>query len=323
MGAPVLETKQVHEIRQILTSSVFEAWHEEYCRLHDELRSAREQHPDRLVHMVLRAGEFEGRAAQAQADFAALDGSFDQLGEFELQRQRTSTVWIEHQRAEHALTQHRQAASELRTKLQASRKQDRSATVIAEEDRLAGQLAETEKMILQLDAEVQRLKLRLDQAAARRDELWSAVQQTWLEAFRANMARIENDFLGKRARAEISRLSGDQTTGGSGDAETLEPRIGELEQALETLLEEGRRRFDCVLIAEFLYWPHQEDMRAALCVPLLGERDQLNLQVEPLKVYRVARDRGLQFIEPLPEDYEAGETDDARLERFFTGRPTA
>lgn len=319
----MLETKQVHEIRRMLASPEFTVWHREYCRLKDELRAAREKHPDRLVHMVLRAGEFEGRAAQAQSDFTALDGSFDQLGEFELQRQKTSTAWVEHQRAEHTLTEQRQVASELRIMLQASRKQDGSATVVAEQDKLAGQLAETEKAILQLDAEVQRLKRRLDEATARRDELWKGVQQTWLEAFRANMERIENDFLGKRARAEIGRLSANQTTGGGGSADSLEPEIAQVESALEAHIGAGRKEFDCVLIAEFMYWPHQEDVRAALCVPLVGERDQLNLQVEPLKVYRVARDRGLQFIEPLPEDYEADKSDDERLARFFAREESA
>jgi hypothetical protein len=94
------------------------------------------------------------------------------------------------------------------------------------------------------------------------------------------------------------------------------------ERLRDELLSEGEERFECVAIAEFLYWPHHDDMRAALCVPLVDALAHLNIQVFKLQIYRIERAKGLRFIEPLPIEGSKEDEDAARLESFFAGRPT-
>ena len=98
-------------------------------------------------------------------------------------------------------------------------------------------------------------------------------------------------------------------------------RIRELEAAMAAHLEQGRVLFGCAIIADFLYWPRQEDVRAAFCVPLIVEREHLNIEVMPLSVYHIDHVRGLDFLEPVPEAADMSDAD-PRLEAFFaTGRP--
>ena len=103
-------------------------------------------------------------------------------------------------------------------------------------------------------------------------------------------------------------------------------RIADLEREYDALLAEGRRSFDSTLINEFLYWPHADDVKAALAVPLIDERNHFNIQVAALQVYRLERSRGLEFFEPVLDDGESQSDtqgqDDPRLETFFLeGRP--
>ena len=58
-----------------------------------------------------------------------------------------------------------------------------------------------------------------------------------------------------------------------------------------------------------------------MCVPLISERELLNLQVEPLTVYHVCRKRGIGLLEPVPPAAVPPEMD-FRLDAFFLfGRP--
>jgi hypothetical protein len=87
-------------------------------------------------------------------------------------------------------------------------------------------------------------------------------------------------------------------------------------------LDHARKTFDCTVVDEFLFWPHVDDVQAALCVPLVDEQSHFNIQIKALKVYQIERDKGLDFIEPVTEE-DLGD-EDPRLESFFNeGRPAA
>lgn len=317
----MIKAKRVQDVRDILKAQGFSEWYLRYETLHSDLLELRIQDPDLLTHTVLRAGEFEDRAHQAENTYASLDGSFETLSDYEQQRAATSYAWEDLGRAEYQLAEHRQAASELRAKLTASRKDEQTPAVKAEEARLEAELNVEERLVEEWDKQVQEARSRFDESTAQRDELWRVVEEAWLRAFRANMARIEYAFLGKRARADQEAMSRAEQTNEADSAESIEAEEARMAGELAALLEQAEADFECVAIAEFLYWPHQDDMRAALCVPLVGDMNYLNIQVTKLQIFRVERAKGLKFIEPLPEGAEAEDNDGNRLDAFFIDRP--
>jgi hypothetical protein len=56
-------------------------------------------------------------------------------------------------------------------------------------------------------------------------------------------------------------------------------------------------------------------VHAALCIPLIDEQSHFNIQIKALKVYQIERDKGLDFIEPVPD--EELNDEDPRLSSFF------
>jgi hypothetical protein len=105
------------------------------------------------------------------------------------------------------------------------------------------------------------------------------------------------------------------------ESTAAEQRIRQLEEGFAKHLEVARSRFECTLVEEFLYWPRQDDVRSAICVPLIAERQHFNIQISPLSIYQVERARGLEFIEPMVAEMGVPD-DDPRLEHFFhEGRP--
>jgi len=317
----VIKAKRVQDVREVLRLQGFSDWYLRYETLHRDLVELRAQDPDILTHTVLRAGEYEDLAHQAENTYASLDSSFETLSDYEQQRAATSYAWEDLGRAEYQLAEHRQVASELRASLTASRKDEQTPAVKAEEARLEAELNVEERLVEEWDKQVQEARVRFEHATEQRDELWRTVEDAWLRAFRANMARIEYAFLGKRARAAQEAMSHAGESGArEGNGGSTEVEQARMESDLAALLEQAESTYDCVAIAEFLYWPHRDDMRAALCVPLVGDMHHLNMQVIKLQIYRVERAKGLKFIEPLPP-VDTDDDDGTRLDGFFLDRP--
>ncbi|MEE8408135.1 MAG: hypothetical protein V3T05_00890 [Myxococcota bacterium] len=321
----MIKAKNVRDVRELIASKRFTDWFARYDTLYRNLQELRQHDADAVVRAVLQAGEYEGQASAAEATFAELDSSFEYLGEYERQRHITSDCWVDLGRLEYLLAEDRQEASELRAELAASRKRGDAPNIEVERARLENELETAETAITELAAQVEEAQDNLDIESKRRDELWGVVEEMWMTAFRANMARIEYDFLAKRSRAEVDVLAREhaahKSDGGpkEEDLETVEKRTAEAEQEIVEALEEADGAFECAAIAEFLYWPQEDDRRGAVCVPLVGDRDHLNLQVDKLQVYRVDRNKGLKSIEPLPDLVDSD--DDVRLDAFFAASP--
>ncbi len=317
----MIKAKRVQDVREILRSSEFVRWYEQYDTVSAELRAVRLADPDILTHTILRAGEYEDLTHQAEATYASLDGSFETLSAFEQQRTITSGAWEALTSLEYRLANARQDASDLRTRLSAMKKESNAN---ADALHIESELKVKEREVSDLAQKVAQGQEWFERETKLRDEMWKIVENAWSTTFRANMARIEYGFLGRRLRAAQERLAGGGQSDRTEDSMVAETEQARLEGELAELLRQAEEMYDCVAIAEFMYWPHQDDMRAALCVPLVGDMEFLNIQVNRLLVYKVERAKGLNFIEPLPqtsEDADA-EADGVRLEGFFSGRPT-
>jgi len=334
-----MKAMRLREVRELLRSSAFLTWLERYEVLRADIRTAEAHHQEllRLAHIaafeveqaqqladdtVLKAGECDDFATSALAEAARIENdSFELLSSFESQRQVTTDLWGELNRAEMDLEELRAEASEIRTRLEAARKSTRTAGGLSEETRMG---EEVKALDGQVDAQVRHVDLaraRVDAEVKKRDGMWSEVEATWSAAFRANMARNEYGFQARRVRRQAEDLLGraseerrrvEKTRAEIG---TMESRMQEARNAYQAHLTTGRETFGCVLIEEFLYWPHEEDVHLAFCVPLIDESEHLNLQVHKAQVYVVERARGVTFVEPVPPE-ELG-MEDPRLDRFF------
>lgn len=318
-----MKTKKLSEIRELLESDDLHEWYERYKDLREQIEAAHRSYSDRLPHLIWRAGELEDASAHAHAQYVELDESFESLSAFEVQRQHTTDIWTELQGKEKALEDQRSAASELRTRIGAQAKGRRMTANLTELERRKTTLSDLESAIERGAKEIESLQERFDVSAKEREAIWTEVEDQWSDAFRANMARAEHMYAAQRVRAEAAKMAvGDvEATTESSDADqALTEKIRGIEADLAEHIATGEKKLDCTLVREFLYWPQQDDVMAAACVPLIDERDHLNVQVTALNVYQIERAKGIEFLEPFPESDERGE--DPRLESFFT-RPAA
>jgi hypothetical protein len=324
---PVIKAKKVQEILEILRSREFSDW---YLRFETAFRDRAElwkQDPERVLHAVLRAGEYEDRAHEAEDTYSRLDTSFEMLAAYEQQRVATSEAWEELGRAEYQLAEYRQRASELRAEAAAAKKDAQDPNAAARHARVEAELKVLDRLIEECAEQVAGKDRLFNEETEKREALWRSVEEAWLIAFRANMARIEYGYLGRRMRAMVEIWSRDSSFGregaaeAAGRAEVIEAELARAEATLEDLLSKAAERFHCVAISEFLYWPQDDDVRGALCVPLVGDMTLLNMQVVKLQVYRVERAKGLSFIEPLAQESADDLEDASRLDRFFADRP--
>ncbi|MBI5511204.1 MAG: hypothetical protein HY903_20785 [Deltaproteobacteria bacterium] len=342
-----MRTRTVQEVRNVLQTQVFATWYKRYCEVRQAIEGAQARRTDLLgqAHMVrykadltqqtaddklFAAGEFEDLAARSHAEYAEIENdSFEVLSEFELQRQKAIDALVDRDRLEKLLEDGRQVASDLRARLDAARKHQ-TPEGVAEADRLAVRLAEVELQVQAHAKAVEQAAAAEVREARRKEELWLAVEAAWSNSFRANMARTEFSYSSRCVRAESELLFARSVADRrrveqlEGEAQRALEQMAELDRDYEAILEEGRKTFECTLVNEFLYWPHSEDVKAALCVPLVDESRQFNIQVSALQVYRLERARGLEFIEPARDVSEqASETadNDPRLEAFFAAGP--
>ena len=326
------------ELRELLRSAAFLAWHRRACELQQVVAGARE-HKNELWRQsalvgckaeqtqcagdeaLFRAAEYDDLAAQAEADLAEVENdAFQALSDYETLRVHASELFMDVSQREGRLEDERCHASEVRARAEAGRKNG-TAEGRAEAERLEGRLREIEAGIAKAAREIDELRARLSKREERKTKLSGKEQAAWTEGFRATMARAEHAYRARRFRREAERLFAQaaverrRVDDFNEEAAREDARSKEALAELEEHRERARTELGCILVEEFLYWPHADDVRSALCVPLIDEPQLFNIQLEALKVYQLERERGLEFVEPLAS--AAADDDDPRLEAFF------
>ncbi|MEZ4272882.1 MAG: hypothetical protein R3C68_16050 [Myxococcota bacterium] len=333
-----MKAKRLRDVRDFIQSEVFTSWFMKFSGLRRELTTLRERAADLQVQArmlafrveylqqlgddtVMQAGESEEWALQSEAEFGQIENdSFQALSSFETKRQEASDRWAALGGAEKALEDLRQRLGEARAKLESK------STQAQERERLQGEVKSLEAHIVDAGRTAQEARKQLEEAESTRDRIWLSVEETWSDAFRARMASAEYTYQSRRVRREAEQLftrvhnEKQRIDEVNEEARRAEQRLQDVESSLQELLDEARESFDGVLVSEFMYWPIEDDVQAAFCVPLIDERNLLNIQVNALQVYRVGRERGLSLIEPVAQDVDS--SDDPRLGAFFSeGRP--
>lgn len=64
-------------------------------------------------------------------------------------------------------------------------------------------------------------------------------------------------------------------------------------------MRDARERFGCAVGDEFLYWRQREDKDGAYCIPLIDDSENYNIDIRRLALYRLQRQRGVEFLEPV------------------------
>ena len=331
-----MKAKWVHEIESLVRSVEFSEWYQEFIELSNGLKKVKLAREDLLAQASMMnaradfgqqcadeklfgAGECEDSGAAAHAEFAEIENSsFEALSAYEVQRQKASDTWMELDRYEASIEDMRQEASELIAKIDAAKNKDEGESP----DELSAALERIEAAIEARSQDVEDVRQRYERDTQRKLDLWGEVEASWSKAFKANLGRSEYAYQSRRLRGEAeaqfvrAAQERNRVEELEVEARSLDGKITEYKEEIAMHMKEGRTRFECTVVEEFLYWPKQGEVRIVLCVPLVDDRDYLNIQVQALSIYQLDRAKGLDFIEPVAESSETtGE--DPRLQAFF------
>jgi hypothetical protein len=309
---------RLSELQELLQSPPFAAWWAEFQGAVAAAREARLHHEDLVAQaqlMELRAelaqraaidvfsaaGDLEEAAARTGAEAQALENrALEIVGTYEEQRFRASDVWYRLGGAERAVEVAREAAGGGRPEARAA-------------------LEHAERTQRQLQGEY-------EAEDARRTRLWADVEATWEKAFARSLSGAEAAQRTRLVRRDAERLfkeAEERRTRARqlrSDADAAGRERAATEKRRAELLARAGERFGCTPGETFLYWRHREDQQSAFAVALAGEAEAYNLEVKPLEIYTVGRQRGVAFLEParggLARRVEEG---DRRFEELLFG----
>jgi len=248
------------------------------------------------IDSLYLAGEYEDTAAQLLAEASEIENkSYEAVANFESQRISVSDLFSRMGALEHNFLSAQADAREDRDRLE---KELREATVLYEREN------------------------------ARKMSLWEEVEQMWARSLDINLGVSERRVKSKRARREAERLfrEAEQHKQSSkalqAEATEAEQKRKQIQQAIEDLRASARKLFGCLVGEEFLYWPRRENVNEVYCVPINDHAEGFNIDLRAKNIYLISRQRGVEFIEPLPPAGEMPEEEDGRIDEFFRrGRP--
>jgi hypothetical protein len=244
------------------------------------------------IDSLYLAGEYEDTAAQLLAEASEIENkSYEAVANFESQRIYVSDLFSRMGAVEHNF-------------LKAQTDRDR------------------------LEKELREATALYERENARKMSLWEEVEQMWARSLDINLGVSERRVKSKRARREAERLfrEAEQHKRSSktlqAEAAEAELKRKEIQQAIEDLRTSARKLFGCLVGEEFLYWPRRENINAVYCVPINDHAEGFNIELRAKNIYLISRQRGVEFIEPLPPAGEVPEEEDGRIDDFFRrGQP--
>ena len=350
-----LKPKTYTDVRELLQKESFTTWHQRYQELLEDIRDSCSRLTNtRMVRQgikgcvevlqhkgdncLFQAGELDARAAIALAEHNAIENdSFEALSNFEQQRLYCSVRWDQLGVQENNLENLRQQLSEM---IAASQAAERSQMVYSQAD--ADHL---QREINTLQQQIEELRSDYREFIRLKEELWQQVETEWSHSFAVKMAHTTQEYLSRKLKMKAEALYaqshrvrlGEQDCedqdkeAASGDPVERPPealkedldrfstRAIELEQELEQHRDTGREIFMACIVEDFMFWPRKDNVKWAFVVPLVEDREFLNIQVQPLVIYQIERARGLDFIEPFILEQQGVHPDenDLRLEDFF------
>jgi hypothetical protein len=311
-----MKPKRLAEIRELISEPDFQAWWDALQRARAEL-SAKEKAYDELlsqttlmefraeltqknaIDTLYRAGACEDAAANMVFEATELENrSFRAVADFEEQRYRASELWYRLGAAEKQLDEKREAHAQQKAK------------------KSEGELRAAERAH-QLAAE------EYEREMSRKNRLWDEVERIWARSAEVSLLVAEQKLRGKRVRRQAETLFAQaeerkqRSKELRAEADTASAAREAAEGRIHALLEEARERFGCAAGEEFLYFRQKDNQKLAFCIPLVEDGETYNVEVKPLSIYAVDRQRGVSFLEPARAESPSVEEGDRRFEEYF------
>ena len=315
-----MKPKRLAEVRTLVAHPEFQQWWAELVSAREAASEAQERYDELLAQTTLmefraeltqknaidtlyRAGECEDSAASMLFEATELENrSFRVIAEFEEQRFKVSDLWYKLGASDKALEE----ARELHTKQPGKRTE--------------GELKLAERAQNAASAEYER-------ETARKNRLWEEVERIWGKSAEVSLLVAEQRGRGRKVRKEAEGLFAlaeqrkQKTKELRAEAEKASAAVAAAQAKTRELLDQARERFGCATGSDFLYFRQKDNQKLAFCIPLVEDHDSYNVEVKPLSIYSVERQRGVSFLEPARADTPSAEEGDKRFEEYFlTGR---
>lgn len=311
-----MKSRRLRDVLDLVKQPEFQQWWSEVQKERSASELARQQYDELLAEATLmefrselsqknaidtlyRAGECEDAAASMLCEATELENrSYRAVADFEEQRYKVSELW------------YRLGASDKRL----DEKREAHALVKSKKSELELRNAESAHRTLSDDFE---------RGTGRRNRLWEEVERIWTKSAEVNLLVSEQRLRGKRIRKEAEALF---AAAEERKRKSLELRAradaassaseASLEQA-RAVLEQAREKFGCAVASDFLYFQQKDNPKMAFCVPLVEDHDNYNVELKPLSVYLVDRQRGISFLEPAASYVPSSDEADRRFEEYF------
>lgn len=311
-----MKPKRLNEVVSLIAQPMFQSWWAEFQRRRTELQEAQKRYEESLAEASLtefkaellqknaidtlyRAGECEDTAATLLFEGTELENrSYRAVSDFEEQRFYVSELWYRLGACEKALDERREAQSKL------NHKKAESELKAAERNHRAA-------------------REDYDRETERRNQLWDEVERIWAKSAEVNLLVAEHRVRAKSVRKEAEALFAlaEEQKRRSVDlraaAETASARCEAARSALRTALDRAHDEFGCATGADFLYFRQKGSQKRIFCVPLIEDHDKYNVELTPLAVYLVDRQRGVAFLEPSVGEPPSAQEGDKRFEDYF------
>ena len=103
------------------------------------------------------------------------------------------------------------------------------------------------------------------------------------------------------------------------EARSSRSQADELQEEIRQHRLSAKEICSCLVGEAFLYWPRRENNKEAYCLPLADHKTGFNIELKAKTLYLINRQRGVEFIEPLPPDSVCSDKEDPRIDEFFVG----
>lgn len=311
-----MKPRRLSELRTLLAHPDFQSWWEALQKARNALAAARAQYEELLSQTTLtefraeltqknaidtlyRAGELEDTAATLAAEAQEIENeSLRVVSHFEEQRYKASEFWYRLGAAEKTRDEAAEALKKTRTK-------------------------RTEADLEAAERTVRSASEAYDREFLRRNELWDEVERLWTRSAEVSLLVSEHKLRGRRIRREaetLFTLAEERKLRGRAlrhEAEQASAAVDAAEREIKQLLDGVRERFGCANGSDFLYFRLKDHPKLAYAVSLIEDLENFNVEVWPLGIYSVDRQRGVSFLEPARMENPSLEDGDRRFEEYF------
>ncbi len=329
----MIKSRRLGEVKEILASPEFDAWWKSVSAARKEVEEATGRYDELLTQAMLtdfraelaqknaidtlyRSGEYEDAASDLSVESTELENqSFKTLGDFEELRFKVSEMWYRLGAAERHLDDIREHVRELVTARE-------KATPATRRD-IEGKLAAREQEQKAAERTYRSLHADYERENSKKNRLWDEVERIWGRSAEMNLTMAEKRTRSKKVRREAEALFV-QAEERKRKAAQLRQEADGANQAREAAIKgaqahfrAAREQFGCAVGDDFLYFRERDQNQRAFAVGLVADSQSYNIEVKPLVVYSVDRQRGVAFLEPAVERLISQEEGDLRFEQFF------